>query len=144
MHGPDKARSRFHRRGSIYLLVIGASMVVGVIGLSSLMLIRVQQRTYLSSGNLSEARIVFPPTFLQFQFKGQGLCFEIKIVPQAKSLSDKKNGIWHIQFTPVVADDRLLQEALSCFSEGEPSRSYNSFYVFMKQMEKHGVCPAAE
>ncbi len=44
------------RRGSVYIMVLGASLLVAVIGISSLMAARVQRRAAVASGDMIQAR----------------------------------------------------------------------------------------
>ena len=44
------------QRGSVYILVLGASLIVAVIGISSLMAARVQRRAVVASSDMTQAR----------------------------------------------------------------------------------------
>ena len=48
---------RHRRRGSTYVVVLGASMLVMVIGLSALFAVRVQRRAARGTGDLAQARL---------------------------------------------------------------------------------------
>lgn len=55
---PHSARSRAPaRRGSVYLLVLGVSMIVLVIGLSGLMVSRIEQRSASAVSDMTQARL---------------------------------------------------------------------------------------
>lgn len=51
------AGGRFHRRGSGYVLILGAAMLVSVIGLTSLTLVRVQWRTEQTAIKAGRSRL---------------------------------------------------------------------------------------
>lgn len=57
---PSLTSIRFHgnarRRGSVYILVLGASLLVALIGVSSLMANRVQRRTVIAAVDHAQAR----------------------------------------------------------------------------------------
>ena len=55
---PSSARSRAGaRRGSVYLLVLSVSMIVLVIGLSGLMVSRIEQRSASAVSDMTQARL---------------------------------------------------------------------------------------
>lgn len=55
---PPSARSlAAARRGSVYLLVLGVSMIVVVIGLSGLMVSRIEQRSASAVSDMTQARL---------------------------------------------------------------------------------------
>ncbi len=55
---PPSARSRAGaRRGSVYLLVLSVSMIVLVIGLSGLMVSRIEQRSASAVSDMTQARL---------------------------------------------------------------------------------------
>ncbi len=55
---PPSARSRAPaRRGSVYLLVLSVSMIVLVIGLSGLMVSRIEQRSASAVSDMTQARL---------------------------------------------------------------------------------------
>ncbi len=55
---PSSARSRPRaRRGSVYLLVLSVSMIVVVIGLSGLMVSRIEQRSASAVSDMTQARL---------------------------------------------------------------------------------------
>ncbi len=55
---PPSARSRAGaRRGSVYLLVLGVSMIVLVIGLSGLLVSRIEQRSASAVSDMTQARL---------------------------------------------------------------------------------------
>ena len=55
---PPSARSRARaRRGSVYLIVLSVSMIVLVIGLSGLMVSRIEQRSASAVSDMTQARL---------------------------------------------------------------------------------------
>lgn len=46
-----------HARGSIYVAVLGASMLVAIVGVSAVLAVRIQQRTASTSSDFSDARL---------------------------------------------------------------------------------------
>jgi hypothetical protein len=53
-----KRRSDLRHRGSVYVLVLGASLIVAVIGLSSLMAARVQRQVTEVSADMVQTRLL--------------------------------------------------------------------------------------
>ena len=56
MQSSSKRQTDPRERGSVYVLVLGASLLVAVIGISSLLAARVQRRTVANSADLIQAR----------------------------------------------------------------------------------------
>ncbi len=58
-HGVDdlEGRSRHRRRGSMYVVVLGATLSVFIIGLSALTVVRIERRSVAGVADLTQARL---------------------------------------------------------------------------------------